>query len=334
LEAIEWTLQRAGIGALYVRARHIRGAVILMYHSVAHAPQAAWIHPRNRVPPGQFEAHARFLSRHRHVVSMSELVTSLELGVTPAPGTVAITFDDGYLDNLTVAAPILRNYGLSATLYLSTANLERGDPQSIDRVYGAFRARTRHSLKLDGHGAACFDLENSRGRCGAYRHIAAHLLTADVSARERMLALVEQQLEPEARPPRLTMTWDDVRALRGQHPSVEIGVHTRHHMDLSQLPLPHVREELEGCIMDVEQELGIRPQHFAFPYNRSSEHARRLLADFGFRSAVGSGSDALIGATADRLVLPRIEAPHSNTMLQFVTSGAYPGLPRALVGRA
>ena len=71
----------------------------------------------------EFEDHCRFLSDHFDVVSLAEIVQRLEGGVS-FDRQVAITFDDGYLDNYEVAAPILARHGLHATFFVSTGFIE------------------------------------------------------------------------------------------------------------------------------------------------------------------------------------------------------------------
>ena len=82
------------------------------------------------------------------------------------------------------------------------------------------------------------------------------------------------------------------------------------------------------------RELGGRPAHFAFPYNRSTERVRRLVQQAGLRSAVASGHCGPVDSRSDPFFLPRTAAPRSMTLLRFMTSGAYPGLPNSLIGRS
>ena len=58
---------------------------------------------------------------------------------------MCITFDDGYRDNLTVAAPILEKYRLPATLFLATGYVERGETQWSDTLHWLLAAgRPQH----------------------------------------------------------------------------------------------------------------------------------------------------------------------------------------------
>lgn len=334
LYVLHGTLHFSGIGALYVHTQRIVGAVILMYHSVAPAHEAGWIDPREHTTPALFERQARFLARHRRVVSMTQLVEVIKRGGALPAGTVVITFDDGYLDNLTVAAPILKRYGLSATLYLPTGYINRGANQWVDRLYAMFRARTNNNLALEFDDRQTFDLRDCRQRLAAYHHVAARLLGAELTARERLLVHVADQLAPCAQPPRLTMTWGDVRRLLREYPELEIGIHTAEHLDLSACSETVARAEIEACIADVERELGCRPAHFSFPYSRSTERTCQLVKEIGLRSAVASECGSLVGVGADPFSLPRTAIPRSMALLRFMTSGAYPGLPKALVGRS
>jgi peptidoglycan/xylan/chitin deacetylase (PgdA/CDA1 family) len=88
---------------------------ILAYHNVERAPAGARLQ-RLYVTPEQFERQLRTLRRLGfRGVSMSETVAALKAG--SANRLVGLTFDDGYVDNLTVAMPILQKYGFTATCY-------------------------------------------------------------------------------------------------------------------------------------------------------------------------------------------------------------------------
>jgi len=334
LHGLQSLLWLSGLASLYVLARGIRGATILMYHSVAEGEAAAWVDPRDHLPPARFEAQMRFLARNRHVVNLTELVDALEAGRDLPARSVAITFDDGYLDNLTVAAPILERYGLPATLFLATGHLPRGESQWVDRLYGFFRARTADRLTLPGDGSRILELKDPRRERDAYDAACLRLLEAAPADRETWLRELEAQLKPGATPPRLNLTWDDVRELKRRHPRIELGGHTRGHTDLRSHGGETAAREIRGCADDLERETGARPRHFSYPYGRWTPEARTAVIESGYRSAVGEGSEFVIRAGADRFAMARIDPRLSMSRFRFATSGAYPGLSRALVGRA
>jgi peptidoglycan/xylan/chitin deacetylase (PgdA/CDA1 family) len=68
----------------------------------------------------KFEVFCDFFSRYFRVTSLSRQVAGCQTGEDMG-GTLSITFDDGYLDNFEVAAPILRKHRLPATFFVTTA---------------------------------------------------------------------------------------------------------------------------------------------------------------------------------------------------------------------
>lgn len=89
---------------------------ILTYHNIGHAPEGA-THVGLYLAPEKFRAHLEQLARHGwRGVSMDDGLPYLR---GERQGKVAvITFDDGYVDNLELALPLLRAHGFSATCYL------------------------------------------------------------------------------------------------------------------------------------------------------------------------------------------------------------------------
>jgi len=83
-------------------------------------------------PPAKFESFCRYFRDHFRVVTLSEQVAGARAGRNMA-GTLAITFDDGYLDNYEVAAPILRKLHLPATFFLTTGFVGRSVVAPWDR---------------------------------------------------------------------------------------------------------------------------------------------------------------------------------------------------------
>jgi peptidoglycan/xylan/chitin deacetylase (PgdA/CDA1 family) len=318
-------LQWSGAGSAFERLARPEGAAILMYHSIADPQAARFVEPRIHMSAKRFERQMAFLSRHRTVVPLSEVVESVAAGRSLPNRTVCITFDDGYLDNLTVAAPILQRLRLPAMLYLPTGYITRGEPQWGDRLNWIFGFRTSNELSLPRAALSEANLAISGERSAARSQIHARLLEAGYDEREELLGELEERLRPAGALPRLTMNWDDVRELRRRYPLFEVGGHSRDHIDLRKHRGVAARSQIRECASDLRRELGIEPEHFSFPYERWCAETRKEVEAAGWRSAVAAGTDYRIVAASDRFAMPRIECPRAMTGLRFKTSGAYPG---------
>jgi peptidoglycan/xylan/chitin deacetylase (PgdA/CDA1 family) len=294
-----------------------------MYHSIAPRDLDDFVDPPNRLPPSRFAEQMGFLRDRRRVVSLSQLVDEVASGTTPPAGTVCITFDDGYLDSLTVAAPILTELRLPATLYLATGYIERQQPQWADALHWLIRRRTAHRLSLPW--LPTLDMRHAMSRNTARAVLHQHLLEATEDERAMLLGEVQRQLEPAGSIARTTLTWDEVRRMRQCHPLIEIGGHTRDHVDLRSNRGERAQAQISRCADDLRRELGTTPTHFSYPYARWCDETRNFVRTAGWRSAVGMGDTFRITAASNRFAMPRVEAPRTMTELRFKTSGAYPG---------
>jgi peptidoglycan/xylan/chitin deacetylase (PgdA/CDA1 family) len=103
-------------GATGIYARDFRSRMLVVaFHRVNDRLPADGL----TCTSAQFEAFCRFFRKYFRVVPFEEQVLACARGEDMG-GTLSITFDDGYLDNIEVAAPILRKYRLPATFFVTT----------------------------------------------------------------------------------------------------------------------------------------------------------------------------------------------------------------------
>ncbi|UXN72359.1 polysaccharide deacetylase family protein [Devosia sp. A8/3-2] len=111
---------RSALGGTARTVRRLLGTerpLILMYHRIADLDHDPW---ELAVSPARFAIQLEILRAKRDVVPLSRLVERLERGQS-APRAVAITFDDGYVDLLDNAKPLMARYTCPATVFLPPA---------------------------------------------------------------------------------------------------------------------------------------------------------------------------------------------------------------------
>jgi peptidoglycan/xylan/chitin deacetylase (PgdA/CDA1 family) len=126
------------------------------------------------------------------------------------------------------------------------------------------------------------------------------------------------QGEPEAR----LMTPAQARELAAH--GVELGGHTRHHVNFDLVSPAVAREEIRGCKADLEDWLGVPAVSFAYPFGAIHAHAKRAVEEAGFRWGVATKSGPLHLAD-DRYEVRRLAISYRTGMLAYrlKTSGRY-----------
>lgn len=159
---------------------HPPGVVVLLYHRVGGGTRSD-VDVAGRV----FEEHMRYLHQHCRVVSLDTVADAdaRSAGGQTGSDVVAITFDDGYRDTYEVAYPILRRYGLPATIYVPAMYIETRRPFDFG---GFVKAPLRHRplpLTWDQIGEMMGSGLVSIGS-HTHTHVDLSRVTADVAARE------------------------------------------------------------------------------------------------------------------------------------------------------
>ena len=109
--ALGWLALRTGLHRLFLRNR----AIVVLFHRVGEAI------PNDPIgcTEDKFARFCDVFARYFHVVSLETLLAKMQHG-EDITGDLAITFDDGYLDNLTTASPVLTERNLPACFFLAT----------------------------------------------------------------------------------------------------------------------------------------------------------------------------------------------------------------------
>ncbi len=133
--------------------------LVLGWHNVA----STWLFPSNSgAGPKGMERQLRFLRRSTNVVDLREALAALTTGRPLPPRAVAITFDDGYRDQLELAVPMLERLGLPATFFLVPGLLDRTVPAWWEELAWTFTRATRRSVVWEGRTLALADAAERR----------------------------------------------------------------------------------------------------------------------------------------------------------------------------
>lgn len=270
-----------GLDALY-RSACGAGLVVLMLHRLNDARDP---YPLS-TSRATLRAMAGLLRRRRALVSLDEGLARLD-----APGSrdtlYAITFDDGYRDNLGVLEGDAQDAPIPALVYVTTGHVG-AEPIWPYRLQHAVEARTCDVVDAALPGVAPFDLSRAEERDRLYRELPPLLKRQPPEAIERLVDTVVAQARPQ--PPEASATmldWDDVRHLHAR--GVGIGAHTRRHAILARVDDASAASEIAGSRDDLEQALGEPPRHFAYPNGGVADFGERdvrLVREAGFATAV------------------------------------------------
>ncbi|WP_237100371.1 polysaccharide deacetylase family protein [Paenibacillus azoreducens] len=208
---------------------------ILMYHSVGRSQPGALF-----VPPMVFRKQMEHLKNTGYnTITFKDLMNWKENGSIPDKA-IMITFDDGYLDNFTVAYPILKKLQMKATIFATSDYI--GSPHHLN--------------------------------------------------------------------------WSQIKEME-QSGFIEIGGHTRHHVELTKSNRLQLVDEVWGAKQRLEKELGHPIIAFAYPSGKFNPNAIQVVKDAGFEFAVTTKPGYAVKEQGF-LTLHRIRIPGEQPMAAFI----------------
>ncbi len=281
---------------------------ILIYHQVV-----ATRDPMRPSEPtaAEFDWQMQLLARYFTPLSLDEAVQRLTHGTLPT-NAVCVTFDDGYLNNLTVAQPILAKYQVPATVYVATA-FRHGDNMWNDRIQDLCADPSRVVLKTPD---AEIQLGDWQSRIAAAAQLLKKLKYLPVTERLQAVDELYRLNQASEYPPRM-MNDSQLQQLAAL--GVTIGAHTHNHPILKSLDAKAQQAEIEQSKTLLEQILQQPIEHFAYPNGVEGRDfddvAVQWVAEAGFKSAVMTNWGYSTAATPP-LRLKRF-TPWDTTALRF-----------------
>jgi len=101
-----------------------RGVRILAFHGIQPNPTNSYA-----ITPSNFELCMGYLKENFNVIELAEYVKGIQLGQTFPPGTVILTFDDGFQNFYDLGYPILKRYRLPATCFVIASRVDANDAE-------------------------------------------------------------------------------------------------------------------------------------------------------------------------------------------------------------
>jgi len=276
------------------------GTLVLLYHRVTqldHDPYQFAVHPH------RFAQHCDVLRKRCDVVPLRE-----------ANGTraqVAITFDDGYVDNSREACDILAAAGLPATFFITTGRVDQQAEVWWDRleqiVMACEAADGYVDVEIDG-GRLWADIRSSAARARTHFALYWRLRRLPPAVIESILSEIEGQLGVHAveRETHRWMNSEELRALAAKT-GVDVGAHSLTHPLLAALPPEEQWKEIDGSRAQLERLLTTRVTLFSYPFGGHDAFdpvTTRLVRDSGYTLAC-TGTGGLARKAHFPFLIPR-----------------------------
>ena len=244
---------------MFLRSR----SVILLYHRVIRLATDPW---KMCVSPEHFSEHLQVLRKYK-VVRLNQLQDQLTARSKFLRGlTVAITFDDGYADNLFQAAPLLERFEMPCTFFITSGYVGADQEfwwDELERIVWSYGSTSRERSQL------------YQTLYNEFRFLSHE------SRRERLdLWSIDSGVAGPARSSHRVLTTEELKQLAA-NPLFEIGAHTVTHPVLADQPVQIQRAEVRNSKKRLEELLDRPVASFSYPYGGLGHYSAKTVNEVG-----------------------------------------------------
>jgi peptidoglycan/xylan/chitin deacetylase (PgdA/CDA1 family) len=286
-------------------SRSAGDAVVLMYHRIS--PQGS-TGGGVTVSPSRFAEHLLAARAHFRPLPLADVIRGLAEGVVPRR-SFAITFDDGYVDNLVEAKPLLERHDVPATVFVVSGYVGSGRRfwwDELERIcFSPPVLPDRLELKMGGT-ARTWSIIASAERRALYRGLRDALGPLEEPERDDLLAQLRAWggAEPEPADEIETLSTDELGRL-ADGGLIDIGAHTITHPRLTGVPRDRQLEEIQGSVRQLEALLGRDVRLFSYPFGAHDRTAVACAREAGLACACTTLAGGVRGST-NPYRLPRL----------------------------
>ncbi len=337
-----------GVDRLFAFANRKRPVVLVFHGVTAETPGHLCNHEGMHLHLPIFERLMSHIASRYQPVSLARVVDWLGGGEPVPDRAVVVTFDDGYRNVLTDAAPVLQRLCIPATLFVATDFVFRHEMLWTDRLLSALYLTAEPRLTIDAprSPARIDDVRGTSARidlplrtnadkiAADRRLLAACKLLADAERIAFLDRIVDALAVDEAR---LATAWaghtpiapDELERL--PEAGIDVGSHTCSHAIVTRMSAEQAARELAESKRLIESSTGRACELFSYPNGSPADFSaqtRRAVIDAGYRGAVTTIKTA-VGPAQDPFEIPRCTLTH-NTISLSEFAAEVSGIPRFL----
>ncbi len=232
-----------------------------------------------------FEQQIRWLRDNCEILGEDEIIDFVKKNRIPRRGGVVVTFDDGYLDNYTLAYPILSRYCIPAIFFIATGITGDRTVGWWDQIAYLIKKSAKPHIESDDRR---FDLNVDKG--AAISHFVDKMALSPAGETRHLIkdlakicgvALPSKKTQSDE-----LMSWEQIRELAGS--GMTIGSHTVTHRVLSTLSADEQREEFVKSKTELERRLDRSIRSLAYPvggYRHFTPETTALAKQVGYELA-------------------------------------------------
>ena len=256
--------------------------IILLYHGVTkHLSEGIENISGKHIKSDLFFEQMKILKANCHLLSMDDVLSHITQKKPFPENATAVTFDDGFENNYTVARPILEEHEIPATFYLTTGMISNSKLFWVDQLEGSLNHTIKKSINIQlGPNLKKYELSSLSSKSSALKDIKLYCKGISSTEKTRIVSQVIEETEVipniDMSPNYRMMNWEMIKEMN-QSKLFTFGGHNVEHEILSALPTEKMEWQIKSSIETIEDNLHTNVIHYAYPEGQENHFNNKVI---------------------------------------------------------
>lgn len=273
-----------------------------------------------------FRAQIEYLKKYYNIISLEQLIDYYHKNSKIPDNSVVITIDDGYKSNYTLAYSVLKEFGIPATIFLTTSFTDNKNFLWFDRTEYSINTTKQNKLEVRiKDDKLFFNLNSYNEKLECVRKIKSKLKLLPRDLIGRVVVAMERYLDKKlATSPNIPeiyfpLEWSEAKEMV-KSGLISIGSHTHTHSILTKCSYGEIKEELILSKQLIEKKIGKSCFLFCYPNGQVGDfdhRTKKLLQESGYLCGLTTVT-GMNNNRSDVFALKRFYTSSSEDLVEFI----------------
>jgi peptidoglycan/xylan/chitin deacetylase (PgdA/CDA1 family) len=268
-------------GRQHLREDTKKGLTILLYHGVTRTKSRGIENYSNKhIQENVFRKQMKYIKKHCSLMSIDDVVEVKSSEENYPPRAVVVSFDDGFRNNYTVAAPILDELDIPAVFYICSGMVNTNLMFWVDSIEDCINSTAKKNIKMRHDTVVDFDLSTPPAKIRAVEEIKKYCKDSEGFRKDEV---IEELIDKTGVKPDINhsenyykLSWNELK-LMSENSLFTIGGHSLYHDILSMLPRDQLNANIGISLHLIEYHLR-KTVHYSYPEGQQDHYNGDVIA--------------------------------------------------------
>ncbi len=263
--------------------------IFLCYHGVTSIKSAnVENYSKKHIDKKKFIKQMKFLKKNYNMISIDDIYHHIKNKIPFSKKDVAISFDDGFKNNFTIAAPILNKLKIPAIFYLCPRSINKNEMFWVDQIETCIDKCKKSKIEITYLGLGNFNLDNVKKKIFIIKKIKKICKNLNIHKKNKLIKILKKKtsVEPNIKSSKNyeVANWKIIKKI-SKNNLFTLGGHSLSHDILTKMNTRELNYNIVKTIEIIKNKTGVNVEHFSYPEGKFDNNVIKYLKKNNIKSA-------------------------------------------------